>query len=75
MRLRSICVGQDQSKSAMGLKLFTPLRRMRRSKLRRDRSVISARAISSSSCRPDQRALVARARKSSSCVGIAHKPI
>src|ERR1700683_233598 len=72
---RSILAGQDQSKSAMGLKLLMPLMRRRRSKLRRERSAASAFTNCSRIWRVDQRDLVARAMKSSSCAGTAHRPI
>src|SRR5439155_1183895 len=72
---RSILAGQDQSKSAMGLKLLMPLMRRRRSRLRRERSAASAVTNCSRIWRVDQRDLVARAMKSSSCAGRAHRPI
>src|ERR1700758_4976013 len=72
---RSILLGHVHSKSAMGLNFLMPLSRNRRSRLRRERSAISACTTCSSSTRGDQRALVARARKSSSSAGRARKPI
>src|SRR5438105_207972 len=62
---RSIFLGQFHSKSAMGLKRPRWACARRRSRLRRARSWISERAISSSSWRGLQRPVEARASKSS----------
>src|ERR1700693_387936 len=59
----------------MGLKRLRPERRRRRSRLRRERSAISAWTSCSRIWWGDQWALLARARKSSSCVGTARSPI
>src|SRR5689334_16230529 len=59
----------------MGLNFLIPDRRSRRSRLRRERSAISAWASCSRIWCGDQRALLARARKSSSCAGNARRPI
>src|SRR5262249_2956164 len=75
MTSRSILVGQFHSKSAMGLKRLMPEKRRRRSRLRRERSPISAWANCSRIWRGDQRALAARARKSSRLSCRARSPI
>src|SRR5215831_4634779 len=72
---RSILVGQDQLKSAMGLNFLISERRRRRSRLRWARSAASFWARYSKICRGDQRCLVARARKSSTPPARACKPI
>src|SRR6516162_2706691 len=59
----------------MGLKRLIPETRMRRSKLRRERSSASACASCSSNWCGDQRVLMARARKSSKLAGNARRPI
>src|SRR5215831_15667720 len=75
MTSRSILVGHDQSKSAIGLNFLISERRSRRSRLRWARSTASTCANCSRIWRGDQRCLVARARKSSTSVATACKPI
>src|SRR5689334_23636802 len=75
MTSRSILVGQDQLKSAMGLNFLISESRRRRARLRWARSAISLSVRCSRICRGDRRCLVARARKSSTPAAKACKPI
>src|ERR1035438_9129402 len=72
---RSVFLGQDQSKSAMGLNFLISDSRNLRSRLRWVRSATSACARRSRIWRGDQRCFVARARKSSTPPATACKPI
>src|ERR1700680_3641538 len=71
---RSIFLGQFQSKSAMGLKVPSRVRTVRRSRERRERSAVSVAAMCSSKARGPRRRWVAVASRSSRPPAVACRP-